>query len=82
MARSLGKTYQGRRGAVRALGPVDLEFEGGTFTCVHGPSGSGNLSLLRNATCMCSGVMTSSDDVGSVCNHLPAPGPDCERSNA
>ncbi len=46
MARSLGKTYQGRRGAVRALGPVDLEFEGGTFTCVHGPSGSGKTTLL------------------------------------
>ncbi len=41
--RSVRKAY----GAVRALGPIDLELEAGTTTLLLGPSGSGKSTLLR-----------------------------------
>jgi len=40
------KTFQGRKGAVEALAPVDLELRRGEFVSVLGPSGCGKSTLL------------------------------------
>lgn len=43
--RNVSKTYA--RGAIRALEPVDLTLEEGTFSSVIGPSGCGKSTLLK-----------------------------------
>jgi NitT/TauT family transport system ATP-binding protein len=49
-ARALEKRYSDRRrGAIQALGPVDLDVARGEFVCVVGPSGCGKSTLLRIA---------------------------------
>jgi putative ABC transport system ATP-binding protein len=47
--RAVHKTYGRNGSAVRALGGVDIDFLGGTFTAVMGPSGSGKSTLLQCA---------------------------------
>jgi len=42
----VSKTFQGRRGPVRALDDMDLEVAEGDFVAVRGPSGSGKSTLL------------------------------------
>ncbi|MEN6645532.1 MAG: ABC transporter ATP-binding protein [Armatimonadia bacterium] len=42
----VSKTYQGRRGEVRALDAVTLQIPEGEFLAVRGPSGSGKSTLL------------------------------------
>lgn len=48
----VGKTYQTRRGAVKALDGVRLQVESGTFAVVRGPSGSGKTTLLMTIGAM------------------------------
>ncbi|WP_206078392.1 ABC transporter ATP-binding protein [Poseidonocella sp. HB161398] len=45
----LGKTYGQGRGAVEALGAIDLEIRRGEFVSVVGPSGCGKSTLLKLA---------------------------------
>ena len=46
--KAVTKVYAGRDGgSVRALGPVDLRIEPGSFVSVVGPSGCGKSTLLR-----------------------------------
>ena len=45
--RALDLVYRPASGAVPALVGVDVEVEGGRFTVISGPSGSGKSSLLR-----------------------------------
>ena len=44
--RQVEKTYASRKGAVLALGPVDLEIKPGSFVSLVGPSGCGKSTLL------------------------------------
>jgi putative ABC transport system ATP-binding protein len=44
---ALARDYEGGRGVVHALQGVDLEFESGRLTVVHGRSGSGKTTLLN-----------------------------------
>ena len=48
----VGKTYQTRRGAVRALDGVRLHVQNGSFAVVRGPSGSGKTTLLMTMGAM------------------------------
>lgn len=41
------KTYEQATGVVEALRGVDIDLDGGLFTTISGPSGSGKSSLLR-----------------------------------
>jgi ABC-type nitrate/sulfonate/bicarbonate transport system ATPase subunit len=43
----LTKSFTGQDGSVKALGPVDLVVERGTFVCILGPTGCGKTTLLR-----------------------------------
>ncbi|MCP4402300.1 MAG: ABC transporter ATP-binding protein [bacterium] len=40
------KVYSGRKGAVHALGPIDMDIEAGEFISFLGPSGCGKSTLL------------------------------------
>lgn len=44
---NVSRVFGARGGEVRALGPVDVTFAGGTLTALVGPSGCGKSTLLR-----------------------------------
>ncbi|WP_082621465.1 ABC transporter ATP-binding protein [Bordetella sp. N] len=48
--RDVTLTYPTRRGAIHALGPVDLDIDSGEFVAVLGPSGCGKSTLLKLAS--------------------------------
>jgi ABC-type nitrate/sulfonate/bicarbonate transport system ATPase subunit len=45
--RGVAQTFDGRAGAVHALGPLDMEIEAGEFVVIVGPSGCGKTTLLQ-----------------------------------
>jgi ABC-type nitrate/sulfonate/bicarbonate transport system ATPase subunit len=45
--RGVAQTFDGRAGAVHALGPLDVEIEPGEFVVIVGPSGCGKTTLLQ-----------------------------------
>lgn len=49
---NVAKTYQTRRGQIRALGDINLQIDIGEFVVIRGPSGSGKTTLLMTLGAM------------------------------
>ncbi|MDB5377547.1 MAG: Nitrate transporter ATP-binding protein [Rubritepida sp.] len=73
--RGVGKTYQGKSGAVEALRGIDLSCGTGEFVCLLGLSGCGKSTLLQ----MIAGLETPSTGTIAI-NGTPLAGPSAETS--